>query len=308
VRSSCGICKFNCVRVLPDLPFPSVCAILLSMDMILPKLVNYLHYGDALESLSLSLLAEISASHISKRELISRLISDRRISSYAHEVVQVYRTSNANSKYIDMNRFRLDIERSITYRRLFNSLGCRGFSFELAAGFDFVDPLREDLDLRFLLLARSNLFYPVKIRKYMSQVKNVHYKEGGFPAIAFALGKRISGNWFIFALQSDLMFRCSYIRSYVRGWQRILLSILKREAEQECASLYLVRSCDVFAGCYPVKFRPPVIPPVWREIYDGAAAYFDAKLAYLPKPLDINVLSLGQENLTPAFYRIGGIR
>ena len=154
------------------------------------------------------------------------------------------------------------------------------------------------------MIGSHELFYPPRIRSFLHRVENVHYKEFGFPSIAFALGTRASTGWHIFTLQSDFSFREAYIRHHFRGWQRILFNIIARDAFAEGAEVFLPRGCDILETCFPARFKPDRVPRAWNAIYDYTAKYFGMELAPIMQPVNCQVLEKGKPVYINLFYRL----
>lgn len=166
------------------------------------------------------------------------------------------------------------VDESLQARSAFRLLGCRGFSYALSTSFDFTDRLQKSTNLRFMLMAEEDLFYPPRIKRYLQHATSFHCRRSNGISIAFALGREIRDCWYVFVLQSDLCFRPSYVREHFRGWQRVLISHVLQAAERAGARLRLIAAEEIPATCYPRWMAPESLPPIWRAIYDGTAAWF----------------------------------
>jgi hypothetical protein len=153
-----------------------------------------------------------------------------------------------------------------------------------------------------MLIGSHELFYPPRVRNFLRRVQSVHYKEFGFPSIAFALGTKAPTGWYIFTLQSDLFFRKAYIRHHFRGWQRILLYIIARQASAEGAEVFLPRGCDIVKACYPAKFKPDRVPRAWNAIYDYTAKHFGMELVPTLQPVNCQAVKDGEPVYLDLFY------
>lgn len=268
-------------------------------NLFFPSVVNFLHYGNSLEYFLGSNLCEFPYIMASYPEINSYLSKKNRIKKYASENLKNYKS---NKTKINIKQINSDIKKSITLKQIFNQLGCRGFSYKIRTEFEFIDKLQDRINLRLMLVASEDLFYPPRVRKFLRRMNNVHYKIDGFPAIGFALGLKEFKYWYIFTLQSDLLYRTSYIRDHFRGWEKILFCILIGRARTEGATIFLPRSCDILLSCYPTEFTPDSVPLSWKQIYDYTANYFGMKLRDLSEPVDSQVFDSGPPAFLKSFY------
>jgi hypothetical protein len=266
----------------------------------LPNIVNYLHYGDALEYFCKVNLSTISMETVSLTDLILWLSSVKKPSDY---VVSILQSKTSKSSNINIKKLIKDIHKTSLTRRIFNSLNCRGFSFKLLTDFQLPDKLGEHIDLYYMLIGCHDLFYPPRICNFLHRVENVHYKKFGCPSIAFALGTKSSTGWYILDLQSDFSFRDAYIRHHFRGWQRILFNIITMHAIAEGKDVFLPRSSDIVRTCYPAKNRPEKIPTAWKVTYDYTAKYFGMELVPRKESINCQVLKKGKPVYFDFFYR-----
>jgi len=266
---------------------------------IVPPVANYLHYGKALEYFKNSNLHEFSNEIVSIKDLICHFSNKKRPNKYALSVL--HSCAGRKSK-VDVKQFKNNVKKSLELNQTFHDLNCRGFSYKLITDFDFVDRLNGHIDLRFMLVGSPDLFYPPNVRRFMSQVQNVHYKENGFPSIAFAIGTKISDMWYILTMQSDLFFRSTYIRKHIRGWQKILFCIIAGQAANEGSGICLPRSCDIVKACYPPYFKPARAPEMWNCFYDYTAKYFGMELIEKTENVNCQVSKDGKPVYIDRFY------
>jgi hypothetical protein len=147
--------------------------------------VNYLHSGDALDVLAE--LVNCSQEDDSLKSLRSRWTTVSQLAPLLHHLGKV-------QKNIRLGDLRRDIRSGLEWRKLFHLLGCRGFSYGLDTrmrGYNcqfsreyHLDP---SVDVRMALIAREQLFYPVRVRKYLRRVPwlaNHYFVKGRDPSIA----------------------------------------------------------------------------------------------------------------------------
>lgn len=230
--------------------------------------INYIHYGDFLESgydyiNSLGNTLSVSKDSMLKQPNLSR---------FSKDVLRTY--GPKRSRQIDIDALHKDILHSNAMRTRFKKVKTRGFSYRFVSGFDFAYDLCKDVDLRFALLFGDDLFYPPKVRRYLQRKFDCHLP--GKVALAFALGRKLDSAWVITTMQSDLVFgKPSYVRDHLRGWQRVLFSEIEALARiSNIKRLILSSAHDQPRCCHP-KFKTKTKHPLsWELIYDDTARYF----------------------------------
>jgi hypothetical protein len=250
--------------------------------------VNFIHFGYGAERLKI-ILALLQPRN-TKCELRDCIQRQGQVDREVDEIIQGY-----GSPYRPALNWELllkDLQETNAYKEYFRNLGVRGFSFQACEDFDFSWPLRSSINFKLALMARRELFYPVRVHKYLPRFAWSHSREDKYPAIAFALGKIINDEMFIFVLQSDLVFQGpAYIREHFRGWRKVLFREVIRYAEGRASRVYLNTSDNVFRTCHPGYHPPKVVPPIWKAIYEGTAKYFGMTRKKVDRRHNIQVLT-----------------
>lgn len=262
---------------------------------------NYLNYGDALQRLAL-LDGQFSRPFVRKTDVAFGLESGG-ASDFLREVLATY--GGTASRRLRVDDLRLDIARSLRRRDLFERLRCRGFSYDIRrdlTGFPY--RLRSKVNLRIALVAQRDLFYPPKVRRFLSRHTHNHYFMDEDPAIAFALGIATKNEWFVLVMQSDLVRRGNAaVREHFRGWRRVLFSELLTMAQRAVPDLYLACEEDVVRACHEDFPRPTNMSPVWEAIYARTAHDFGLSLRVLPHPVNIQLYDRKPPILASTFYQ-----
>jgi hypothetical protein len=247
---------------------------------------NYLHFGNSLEYLPY--LAGVEDKTALKDDLRTHVLEHFGHNRFIDDIISTYGYSY--SRRINMAELSEDIHGTLRLREQFGALECRGFSYKLYDRIGFCYPLKKQINLRVALLADEDLFYPPRIRRYLKAVRANHYFRNGYPSLAYALGTRQRGNWFIFAMQSDLAGRKpAYIREHLRGWRRILFGHVIRLATDSAESIFLSRAADVLRACHPDYQRPLQPPAAWKAIYEKTADFFGMRAVTLDEGVDIQI-------------------
>jgi hypothetical protein len=265
--------------------------------------VNYLHYGDALSKLW-SVEAHLPKERIAKKALLSTGLDDRSSSCYLRDIVEFY--GSRRSKKVDLTKLVADAESSRSFRKFFQSLGCRGFSYDFCSGMQgFPHRLKRRIDLRLALVPSPSLFYPDRVRGYFWRATQRHYFVNGRPAIGFALGRSVGRKWFILVLQSDIAYsRLAYVRDHFRGWRKILFANIIKAAAHMAEEIYLCTAEDVYRAAWPRVLRPEAIPGSWKSIYDGTARFFGMRKVKMSLPVDIQIYAKAEPVYCQRFYRL----
>ena len=261
--------------------------------------VNYLHRGDALDILASILNFESSI--VTKRALLASLAEKCRVWPNLMDIVLAYGGEYTDS--LDIASFKSDINQTITVRDYFRSIGCRGFSFEVGQEVEFTWQLRPSIDFSLALYTGKDLYYPPRIRRYLPRVSKSHVSRGRLPAVAFALGRYVQNSLFVLVLQSDLVFQGpSYIREHFRGWRKILFGQIQAHVRPGTRRIFLSQSEDILGTCNPEYKHPVAVPLLWRQIYEGTAAFFEMRLVQLPYRLNVQCLQEIPRRFSSNFY------
>lgn len=239
-----------------------------------------------------------------KNVFIAQAFDGQSSNRFLLEVIGSY--GGPSSKRISVTELFDDVTKTLRCRRMFQTLGCRGFSYEFVGemqGFPY--HLRKQIDLRLALVSQRELFYPKRVRRYLLAHNVNHYFVDAFPAIAFALGRRVGRKWFICIMQSDLAFRGpAYIRDHFRGWRKILFANLMRYAIGAVDEIYLCPAAAVFSGSFPTGLRPAEMPAIWSHIYDGTARFFSMKPVELSRAVNVQIYKNAPPVYCRCFYRL----
>jgi hypothetical protein len=204
---------------------------------------------------------------------------------------------------LDVHSFESDIHRSIDVRDYFRSIGCRGFSFEVGLKVEFSWDLRPSIDFSLALYTSKDFYYPPRIRRYLPRVYKSHVSRDRLPAVAFALGRYVQNNLFVFVLQSDLVLQGpACIREHFRGWRKVLFGQVLAYARPGTRHIFLCRSEDVRHTCHPSYNQPKVVPILWRQIYEGTAAFFGMQPTRCPRHLNVQCLREVPRHFSRDFY------
>lgn len=267
--------------------------------------MNYLHYGDALSHLS-DLARSARASRISKNDVMKIVSTGFSKNTYLAEVVRSYH--GIRSRTFLASDFVSDCDSSREAQVVFRNLGCRGFSHELWVDAKYRSS-RPGIDIQIVLLPAYQLFYPPKVHAHLRTLCRryySHFSRGGYPCIAFALGRRTLDGWYILSLQSDVAFRQpSALREHFRGWRKVLFHHVVELAREEGAAIHLPRGADVARACVPgdalVQER---LRKRFELIYDRTARDFRMGLVRRPVPHNIQVGKNLQSTWERHFYRL----
>jgi hypothetical protein len=276
--------------------------------------VNYLHREDALDLLASRL--PLDSSLRTKSGLLEALGQECRGSPGLVDVVLGY--GNPYVEVVDIPCLESDILQSVALREYFRSVACRGFSFEVGLRVEFSWELRPSMDFSLALYTSKDLYYPSRVRRYLPRARWSHVSRGRMPAIAFALGRYIQDNLFVFVLQSDLVFQGpSCVREHFRGWRKILFGQVQAHVRPGTRRIYLCRSEDIRQTCHPAYNPPKKVPLLWRQIYESTASFFGMRPIRLQHRLNIQCLrqiprhfscDFFVAELNPAGARRGGKR
>jgi len=249
--------------------------------------LNYLHYGDALEWLDSDQLP--SSGCIKKNEFLTVNAYGDAPNEFLRTVVTTYGGSRSNR--MDLAQLASDLTHTRNMRRVFSTLGCRGFSYSFVtdiAGFPY--RLRKKVNLRVALVAPRDLFYPPCVRAYLPRHSANHYFYYEAPAIAFCLGMATRKAWYIFVMQSDLTRRVpACVKDHFRGWRKVLLTNIIRFAVHSVDHVYLCMENHVLEGCHRDYPAPREPPKLWKSIYSGTACDFQMDTINLKRAINIQL-------------------
>jgi len=252
------------------------------------KSINYLHYGNGLESL-LSFIDGIDGVH-QKIDLVNSISTKCRISDFAIDIINAY--NGQNSPSINVFNLKEDLISSLKNQLIFRQLNCRGFSYHVTDKFDFSYKLDSTINFKLALLSNKSMYYPPRLRKYLPRPHRNHIRERKYPSIAFSLGRIIDNKLYIIVMQSDLFFNGpSYVREYIKGWRKVLFYEILEYAKDKFDDIYLCTSEDIVKTCHPDYNRPKFTPEIWVHTYDKTAQLFNMQLTKLTSSINIQVLN-----------------
>lgn len=267
--------------------------------IVLPRRINYLHYGDALEKLQV--IREYSSlRQVRKKDLLRRINGSNQLCDFASYIVERY--GHRRRKTIDVASAITDVERSIQTRSLFGALRCRGFSYDFSTrATSFPVALRSSINVRVAIFADSRMHYPPAVSKYLAHTRSCHFFDYYGPAIAFLLGILRGTSLYIVTLQSDSSCGTpSGIREHFRGWRRVLLNLAMTHFQPQKA--YIVHSADVLRACHNGFDVPTKVPASWRHIYEQTAKESGHKSTTLKRGLNIQIYARQPKVITKQFY------
>jgi len=263
--------------------------------------LNYVHFGN-----SLSLLSKLDGHYqdLVPKEQLLHLFSGSKGEEFVREIIES--RSLARRRRVDCDSLRRDVSSSITARRAFRSLGCRGFSYQLVNNpCGFWLPLRRTSRVRMALLAHENLFYPRSVRRGLKKARDAHFPDQEQSTIAFAFGLIQDASLVLSVLQSDTVrYGDSAVRDHFRGWRKVLLVNAVGSYKEGVERVLLCRAEDVLRACHPLFDSPREVPEGWRVIYDDTARFFTMSEVRTPEPIDIQVLSGCPDVLTDRFFEL----
>lgn len=238
-----------------------------------------------------------------KVDLINGLTRRGNISKFAIDIVRGY--NNEYNDRIDKQLFQSDLISSLTKRKFFNELECRGFSYILSDNFDFSCKLGSSINFKLALLTDKYLYFPPRLRRYLPRFHRNHIRENKYPSIAFALGRIEGKNLYIFILQSDLFFNGpAVIREYIKGWRKVLFAEIINSMQGKVENIYLSAADEIFRTCHPRHRRPDKTPDIWFQIYDETAVKFKMRKTLLENMIDMQTLYDLPQEFTNKMYHL----
>lgn len=263
---------------------------------------NYLHYNNTLDVLGISDFKFLPA-RVLKSSFLHQLLENQVTSEFVFDVIRNYRSGRA--KYLERDKFASDLERSRSFSQISRAIKIRGFSylfFKNMISFPFL--LREAINLRFAMMASPELYYPPKVRASLPKISKNHYRVKRMNSIAFALGSQIDNSWYIFTLQSDMVFeKQAALREHFRGWRRLLFHHIIEEAKRNSKKVYLSSASEVYRGCHTGYPKPERIPSIWHQIYDGTAEFFGMKQTVIGDKVNMQLFARHRPVYSDKFYQ-----
>lgn len=261
--------------------------------------LNYLHDKDNLDILN-SIDFQALSKTKNKNELIKALGSDYDCSGeYLKKVLSCYQPSIAQLT----QELEFDIRSSMIHRDRFRELGYRGFSYKFHSEIRLLWPkLKPHVNLAMGLIASSNLYYPKRVGELLKKYHPNHLRQKGDPSIGFVLGQITASGWFIYIIQSDIMFnRSSIIRDHFRGWRKLLVTKLIEQARGKAGKIFLSPAEHVIETC-KVKSKPEKLPQSWISLYDKTAEEFGMKRVLVPECVNIQCFEREKDIRSNDFY------
>lgn len=297
-----------------------------------PRVVNYLHHGDALDSYQY--IDWPAEPKLTRNLLADRVRSTLPQSRSLGDLVRLY--GDRKTRTVDLHQLLSDLHQSLRLREYFQRLKCRGFSYALDCSMDLYNEhwelefgLRPGINLRValvpgiphethdrdhsygLLPMPKRLFFPPRVWNYLQRARRNgygwnHYFCDGAPSIALALGRKAADGWYLFALQSDLASRApTAVRDHFRGWRKVLLAAVLQLASGEVSTIYLCRAEDVLRACHPkALWVPPQLPALWQTIYNQTAEEFGFRCERVERRINIQLYNKQRPVYADEFYRL----
>ncbi len=263
--------------------------------------LNYLH-----NDRNLDCLYKVSSDDLSsiktKKELISQLfLASECTEDYLRKVLSCYSRELPELK----ENLKRDVLDSWGHRNDFRQLGYRGFSYLFDSEVRLLWPkVRPHINLAMGLMTRENLFYPEEVRKGLLKYHTNHLRQKGNPSIGFVLGRITSQGWFIFIIQSDIMFnKSASIREHFRGWRKLLIMKVLEKAYGKTDTIYLCPAESVIETCKP-KSKPQEVPKSWLNLYNKTARDFGMKRVIITKEVDIQCFEREKSVFSKDFFEL----
>ena len=257
-------------------------------------LVNYLHYGNAMDNLPSKFQLLGSEKSFYKKDVVTYLQSLRGMKErdLRHLVDIVSAFGKIRSRKLNTSDIATAIEESQKWRLIFHSLNCRGFSFRLCEDPAIHTRLKSHVNIRIALVAEPTLYYPPKVREGIEKFCSMaaHVPRG----IGWMLGtkEQVEGKnwWFILNLQSDLISaQISSLKEIFRGWQRVLFQLVIMLAQRHGISVIAIPSARAVAKARSFHATRSV-PENWLSLYDRTAEFFSMQWTSLREPIDLQTI------------------
>jgi hypothetical protein len=266
---------------------------------VLPKNINYLHYGDALEKLQV--IRDYSAvQRVPKLDVLAKINGSNQSSKYASYIIERY--GCRRRKTIDVACAIADLDQSISTQSSFRALQSRGFSYRFSTKpTGFPAQLRQDINVRVALFGDTRSHYPPAVLKFLTYTRRCHFYDWHGPAIAFLLGVLKGRRLYIVTLQSDVTYDTpSAVKEHFRGWRRILLNLTMMQFQPK--TCFLVRSEDVLRACHNGFKVPEKVPMSWRNIYEQSAIESENESTTLKRGVNIQIYSRHPKVIAKQFH------
>jgi hypothetical protein len=241
--------------------------------------LNYLHFGDSLETL-VDLLARTEAENEADvASLITKLRCPRPgLGRGVADATDVLRALTCNGDRLTFSRIRRDLEMSLQFRQIFRSLSCRGFSFRLREDPHFRNcGFSSEVSLKVALIADRGLYYPPNVRQGLSaaESQNRHITHSIGWLIIIEKMQESQRWWYVANVQSDLTSApVSCVRDVFRGWQRVLFLVVIELARQRGVTAIAIPSSSLMAELGNIENVARRRDRAWRGLYDGVANFF----------------------------------
>jgi hypothetical protein len=268
--------------------------------------LSFFHFGESLADLA-RVARAFSNRHTVGLSAVQSYLERQRLPAGRKEAlldVLQFMTGPRGRRLV-LRRLRQAVEQGRHWRRRFQALGCRGFSFHFCADSVFRNfCLSKETTLKVALLTDPGLYYPPRVRQALRQLPRINQHLLG--AIGWMLGqeRQVGGRkwWYITNIQSDLMSHgASCLREIFRGWQRALFWLTLRLAASRRIAMIaippakaLADSSDEGAGGKRLE--------AWQPLYDGVASFFALERAKADHPVNVQPMLFLPETWCSVFY------
>jgi hypothetical protein len=276
---------------------------LLSLSESGDKGLSFLHFGCSLAGMAALI------EHFGRRGKVwttdfrkfldSRSHADAKSRNEIADVLE-FLTGNRRRKF-PLELLAAELDRSVRWRTIVQSLGCRGFSFRLCEDPVFTDcSFSPDVSRKFALLADPGLYYPPNVRHALQATTGDARDRHVANSVGWMLVMEKNHSdrtwWYVINVQSDLMCSSeSALKEQFRGWQRVLFWILIQTALRRGVAMIAFPSVDaVTSSCERRR--------AWRPLYDGLARSFGMRSVPNPYRTNIQPLLYSRDKNSPRFY------
>lgn len=270
--------------------------------------LSFLHFGAALDGLQALLRLFGTTGRVWNAE-VRRALTDLPGTDECRraEVLDAvdFVTGPGHSK-LPLDDLAHGVAQSLAWRKVFQTLRCRGFSFRLCEEPTFRSCVfARDVNLRFALLAEPSLYYPPGVRQGLRKVawRNRHVPH----AIGWMLGMEKCWDgckwWYVVNVQSDLMSSPeSGVKEIFRGWQRVLFRLVAELARCRGVAMLALPSVEVLAQTRDDRVDRASRRQAWHPLYDGLADFFHMRGTPNPYPTDTQPLLFSEAAWSSRFY------
>jgi hypothetical protein len=260
-------------------------------------MLNFLHYGGALELLPLLLRCLADLRPVRKEELLGALRKPGGLTRAEEDLADVILAFGGRGKrMVEPARLMRAASESMLWRPRFAALRCRGFSFELLGGSGLrlsLATLKRQVRVRTALVTTSCLYYPPKVRSGLTKFSRELSHIGGGIGWILGLEQDVPGQkwWIILNIQSDLTSAGpSCVRDTFAGWQRVLFLLTARLAVANGVTHIALPPAARVAETRSDFASRKTAPEMWRCIYDGTAAFFSMRPSSVPFRVDLQTV------------------